>query len=67
MAKKTRKNKTISFYLKSGRYMGFRVYSKFSISEANDWIKSGNYIVITDKKGKKTTKGKKKQIWYIQF
>tara|TARA_R100001443_G_scaffold112600_1_gene126239 strand:- start:2584 stop:2769 length:186 start_codon:yes stop_codon:yes gene_type:complete len=61
MAKKTkRKNKTISFYTARGRYMGFSIYSKKgAVSEANNWIRSGNYVVITDKNGKKTTKGKK--------
>jgi len=59
MAKKTRKNKTVSFYLKSGRYMGFRIYSTPALAEAKNWIRSGNYIVITDKKGKKITRGKK--------
>jgi|1_EtaG_2_1085319.scaffolds.fasta_scaffold164044_2 hypothetical protein len=61
MAKKVkRKNRTISFYRPNGRFMGTSMYKSFgAVSEANNWIRSGNYVIVREKNGKETIKGKK--------
>ena len=39
---------TLRYYTCSGIYKGWNEYTNKNIPEANEWIKSGNYIKLLD-------------------